>query len=438
VAARVIAQDTDSLVLADHEGTLEASWANAENLVVGSWIVAVGAMEMGVLRCTAVSIETLPLATYPRAGGDVRWFQDDKRRRLNALVQRSAILREIRSYFNNMDFIEVETPQMVPSPGLDVHLEAFEIGNRKRLSPERETSKFFPERETSKLFPERETSKLFPERETSKLFPERETSQFFPERETSKFYLHTSPEYQMKRLLVAGLPRVMQICRASRRGEQGQRHEPEFTMLEWYRAFAGSDDVMRDSECMVAQVAQAVLGQTRVVGAGGNEIDLAAPWDRMTVHQAFTQLAGVEVDDVLPDEENFFLILTETIEPKLGRNKPVFLTEWPASMASLARTFPDRPQLADRFEAFVDGMELCNGFGELVDPVEQRRRFVRDQEKRAEMGLAVYPLDERFLSALEEGMPPSGGNALGVDRLVMLLTGAKHIEDCVAFGAERL
>jgi lysyl-tRNA synthetase class 2 len=107
-------------------------------------------------------------------------------------------------------------------------------------------------------------------------------------------------------------------------------------------------------------------------------------------------------------------------------------------MASLARTFPDRPHLADRFEAFVDGMELCNGFGELVDPVEQRSRFLRDQKKRREMGLAVYPLDERFLSALEEGMPPSGGNALGVDRLVMLLTGAARIEDCVAFGAERI
>lgn len=387
VRGRVVAHDALSLLLSDHEGILRAMWAS-EGLVDGSWVRAVGVMEAGLLRCTSVVIETLPLAAYPRAGGDVRWFQDDARKRLHALVIRHAVLREMRSYFNHMEFIEVETPQMVPSPGLDVHLEAFEIGNRRR--------------------------------------------------DGVPYYLHTSPEYQMKRLLVAGLPRVMQICRASRRGELGQRHEPEFTMLEWYRAFAGSEDVMRDSELMVAQVAKAVLGQTKVLGPKGNEIDLAAPWDRMTVHQAFRQLAGVEVDDVLPDEEKFFLILTETIEPQLGRNKPVFLTEWPASMASLARTFPDRPQLADRFEAFVDGMELCNGFGELVDPVEQRSRFARDQVKRREMGLAVYPLDERFLSALEEGMPPSGGNALGVDRLVMLLTSAKHIEDCIAFGANRI
>ena len=387
VRGRVVAHDALSLLLSDHEGTLRVTCA-LEDLIDGSWVRATGVMQEGVLCCTSLVVETVPLGAYPRAGGDVRWFHDETRKRLSALIQRSAILREIRSYFNHSDFVEVETPQMVPSPGLDVHLEAFEIGNRRR--------------------------------------------------DGLAYYLHTSPEYQMKRLLVAGLPRVMQICRASRRGELGQRHEPEFTMLEWYRAFAGSEDVMRDSEEMVAQVAKAVLGQTKVTGPKGNEIDLAAPWDRMTVHQAFTQLAGIEVDDVLPDEEKFFLILTETIEPQLGRNKPVFLTEWPASMASLARTFPDRPHLADRFEAFVDGMELCNGFGELVDPVEQRSRFVRDQEKRREMGLAVYPLDERFLSALEEGMPPSGGNALGVDRLVMLLTGAARIEDCVAFGAERI
>ena len=396
VQGRVVAHDALSLLLSDHDGVLRATWAS-EGLVDGSWVRAVGVMKEGLLQCTSVVVEMLPVAAYPRAGGDVRWFQDDQRKRLSALVVRSAILREIRSYFNHMEFIEVETPQMVPSPGLDVHLEAFEIGNRRR-----------------------------------------DGVPFFPARETSKYYLHTSPEYQMKRLLVAGLPRVMQICRASRRGELGQRHEPEFTMLEWYRAFAGSDDVMRDSEVMVAQVAKAVLGHTKVLGPKGNDIDLAAPWDRMTVHQAFTQLAGVEVEDVLPDEEKFFLILTETIEPQLGRERPVFLTEWPASMASLARTFPDRPHLADRFEAFVDGMELCNGFGELVDPIEQRSRFTRDQMKRAEMGLAVYPLDERFLSALEEGMPPSGGNALGVDRLVMLLTSAKHIEDCIAFGAGRI
>lgn len=396
VRGRVVAHDALSFLLSDEEGTLRAHWP-ADALIDGSLVRAVGAMEGGTLRCTSVAVETVPVATYPRPGGDVRWFHEDERKRLRALIQRSAILREVRSYFHHADFVEVETPQMVPSPGLDVHLEAFEIGNRTRRA-----------------------------------------QGTAPAKVDSRFYLHTSPEYQMKRLLVAGLPRVMQVCRASRRGELGQRHEPEFTMLEWYRAYAGSADVMRDTEEMVAQVAARVLGGTKVRGPKGNEIELAAPWDRLTVHEAFRQLAHLHVDDVLPDEEKFFLILTETIEPQLGRSKPVFLTEWPASMASLARTFPERPHLADRFEAFVDGMELCNGFGELVDPIEQRKRFVRDQEKRREMGLAVYPLDERFLSALEEGMPPSGGNALGVDRLVMLLSGASHIEDCVAFGAERL
>ena len=387
VHARVIAHDGEALVLADHEGTLRVAW-RASELIDGSWVAATFDGDGAVLRCASIEVETVPFASYPRAGGDVRWFHDDQRKRLTALVQRCAILRAIRYYFHHLDFVEVETPQMVPSPGLDVHLEAFEIGNRKRAG--------------------------------------------------ESYFLHTSPEFQMKRLLVAGLPRIMQICRASRRGELGQRHEPEFTMLEWYRSFAGSEDVMRDTEALVAQVAVGLLGTTQIRGPKGNMIDLAAPWERMTVAQAFTNLAQVAVEDVLPDEEKFFLILTETIEPQLGRDRPVFLTEWPASMASLARTFPERPHLADRFEAFVDGMELCNGFGELIDPIEQRSRFVRDQAKRGEMGLAVYPLDERFLSSLEEGMPPSGGNALGVDRLVMLLTGAEHIEDCVAFGAERV
>lgn len=209
-------------------------------------------------------------------------------------------------------------------------------------------------------------------------------------------------------------------------------------MLEWYRAFAGSAAVMRDTEQLVAHVARTMLDGSTVIGGRGTPIDVAPPWQRMTVDRAFRTYAGVGVSEVLPDEERFFRILVDRVEPELGRMRPVFLTHWPASMASLARIDPSDPSVCDRFEAYVGGVELCNGFGELTDPVEQRRRLRADQERRLAEGKIAYPIDERFVGALEEGMPPSGGNALGFDRLVMLLLGAERVGDVMAFPAERL
>jgi lysyl-tRNA synthetase class 2 len=209
-------------------------------------------------------------------------------------------------------------------------------------------------------------------------------------------------------------------------------------MLEWYRAFEDASAVMRDTEDLVLALCRAQRGGHELPGSRG-PIDVRTPWERLTVAEAFERYAGVRLSDVLPDEEAFFRTLIERIEPELGRTHPVFVTEWPASMASLARVIPgSSPPVADRFEAFVDSLELCNGFGELTDPVEQRTRFESDREARARLGLPVYPIDERFLSALEEGMPPSGGNALGVDRLVMLLTGVRDVRDVVAFPDHRL
>lgn len=144
------------------------------------------------------------------------------------------------------------------------------------------------------------------------------------------------------------------------------------------------------------------------------------------------------MEEALRDEETYFRLLVDRIEPELGRDKPVFLTHYPASMASLARIHRDDARYAERFEAYVDGIELCNGFGELTDPIEQRARFEADQAARARGHKPVYPIDERFIAALEHGMPDSGGNALGFDRLVMLLLGAERVEDVMAFGASRL
>lgn len=297
---------------------------------------------------------------------------------LARLRKRAMILRETRRYFEDEGFLEIEAPLLVPCPGLDVHLDPIGVEGGG--------------------------------------------------------FLITSPELQMKRLLVGGADRIFSLGRVFRKDERGRLHEPEFTMLEWYRAYAGSEDVMRDTERLVERLALATLGTT-VLPDG---VDVRAPWDRLRVDDAFERYAGVSLFDVLPDEERFHLLLAERIEPHLGRARPVFLTHYPIQMASLARPHDDDPRFADRFEAYVAGVEICNGFGELTSAPVQRARHEADQQARAALGKVVPPLDERFLAALEEGMPPSGGNALGFDRVVMLLLGAERLGDVIAFPSETL
>ena len=371
--------------LSDDTGALTIRCAEVDPAIVpGAWVEATGQWrgdgvdgECRVLRA--------PHGPFPRPGGDWSAFQAEGGRLLERLRLRAQGRRAVRDYFDQRAFLEVETPSAVPSPGLDLHLDAFEVSGTR-----------------------------------------------------APRWLITSPEYQMKRLLVGGAPRIYQLARCWRRGELGSHHQPEFTMLEWYRTFAGSEAVMRDTEELVAHVARALLQGSTVIPGRGAPIDVAPPWRRMRVAEAFETFAGVTMNSVLPDEERFFRILVEAIEPRLGSEAPVFLTHWPASMASLARIHPDDPSVCDRFEAYVAGIELCNGFGELTDPVEQRQRLAADQETRRREGKPVYPIDERFLGALEEGMPPSGGNALGFDRLMMLVSGAETIGDVIAFPAERV
>jgi lysyl-tRNA synthetase class 2 len=295
---------------------------------------------------------------------------------LQILALRAAVLGAVRRFFEARDFVEVETPAIVPSPGLDVHLEAFEV-RTPRGKP--------------------------------------------------AGWLATSPEYQMKRLLSAGAERIFQLCRSYRGEEHGQHHEREFTMLEWYRADATSDDVIRDTEELVAFLAEAIDQPAP---------ELQPPWQRLTVEEALQFHANVEIDPLVRDEESFFRVWAEDVQPRLGTERPVVVTDWPSSMASLARLKPNG--MADRFEAFFRGVELCNGFGELTDAAEQRRRFANDQAQRQAAGAPVYPIDERFLEDLERGMPESGGNALGVDRLLMLLVGADSIQAVMPFPEERL
>jgi lysyl-tRNA synthetase class 2 len=301
------------------------------------------------------------------------------------LRERARLVAEVRAFFASRGFVEVQTPVLVPSPGLDLHLDAFEVTGGDRGAPR---------------------------------------------------WLATSPEYQMKRLLAEGLDRIVQIGPCFRRGEVGSRHNPEFTMVEWYRAHAGVDDVMRDTEQLVAAVTG---GQVRLEG---RRVDLRPPFERLGVCEAFQSFAGwsrqATLDAAARDEDRYFRALVDLVEPAIEKmDRGVMLVDYPATQASLARKKPGDPELAERFELYVAGVELCNGFGELVDPVEQRARLQHDQAERRARGLPVYPLDERFLDALAR-VPPSGGNALGLDRLVALACGTTRIADVVAFTADEL
>jgi lysyl-tRNA synthetase class 2 len=302
---------------------------------------------------------------------------------MKRLRERAIALAEARRFFDSRGFLEVQTPLMVPSPGLDVHLDAFEVEGGDRGAPR---------------------------------------------------WLITSPEYQMKRLLADGWTRIYQLAPCFRRGEVGAAHNPEFTMLEWYRAGAGVGDVMADTEQLVA----AVTGGR--VDAGGRVVDVQPPLERMSVCEAFARFAGFSPDETLEaaasDETRYFRAMVEAVEPALARlDRGVFLVDYPASQASLARLKPGDVGVAERFELYVAGVELCNGFGELVDAREQRERLLRDQAERARRQLPVYPIDERFLDALAR-VPPSAGNALGFDRLVSLACGEPDISSVMAFASE--
>jgi lysyl-tRNA synthetase class 2 len=261
-------------------------------------------------------------------------------------------------------------------------------------------------------------------------------------------HLHTSPEFAMKKLLVAGVPRLFQLARVFRNGERSRLHHPEFTMLEWYRAGASYCDLMADCEALLRAAA------TRYEW-DGREADPSAPWTYVSVAEAFERWVGIDLLATAPDpgtpslplltdaarptgiaphegdewEDLFFRIFLERIEPQLGIGAPTILYDYPISMAALARPKPEDPRLAERFELYLCGVELANAFGELTDAAEQRRRFARDRAaKEARYGFS-YPVDEAFLAALAHGMPESAGIALGFDRLVMLASGASRIED---------
>lgn len=334
-------------------------------------------------RCAERLVDAEVLGRFAsRRGAGVAREHDRLWRRgiAHNLLKRAQAICLAREWFEHEGFIEVDTPQRVPSPGLDLHLDAFACDSS---------------------------------------------------------YLITSPELQMKRLLAGGVPRVFQFVHCFRKGEVGRWHNPEFLMLEWYRTFAGMEEVIGDTERLVADVVRGLLGRPQIQ-AQAMAIDLTPPYERLSVCDAFARFAGTNADEVLRlarhDETMFFRLLTERVEPGLTQwGRPVFLTDYPAEQASLARLRPDDPRFCERFELYVAGQEICNGFGELVDPALNRTRFERDAQRRRRASKPLYPTDVSFLEALEDGMPPSGGNALGFDRLLTLCLGASGIADVMPF-----
>lgn len=295
-------------------------------------------------------------------------------RRRHNLEQRARIVQTIRAFFVARGYLEVETPHRIPGNAPETHIDAVPSGG---------------------------------------------------------WFLHTSPELCMKRLLAAGYERLFQICRVWRQGERGTRHVPEFTMLEWYRA--GSDYTTLMDEC---EELLRVLVPAGRLSRHGRTVDLAPPWERLTVAEAFARHCSLSLEEALA-AGRFDEIIAFEVEPRLGLAKPTFLTEYPASLAALARKKPGDPAVAERFELYIAGMELANAFSELTDVAEQRARFDRDEALRRAAGKTPYPVPEKFLRELE-AMPDAAGIALGVDRLVMLLTGAESIDEVVAFTPEEL
>lgn len=322
-------------------------------------------------------------------------FQDQK----PFLMKRMALIKAVRGFFDEQEFWEVDTPILQVCPVMDTHIHGFKTAlkgvdlNHK-----------------------------------------------------ADYYLHTSPEFAMKKLMVAGVRDLYQICHVFRNGESSPLHSAEFSMIEWYRAGADYEDIMEDCIALLRHVATA-LDITHYTHKD-HSCDPFGDWQKLSVADAFEKYANINLDAHLESaasfavaikeqwirvadddrwDDLFFRVMAEKIEPFLGVSVPCILYDYPASMASLSRRKPSDGRYAERFELYVCGVELANAFGELTDAAEQRERFTEEMDLKQKIYGERYPIDEEFLAALEHGLPDSGGIALGIDRLVMLATGARDI-----------
>jgi len=334
-----------------------------------------------------------------------QWWQPELfRARWPALQQRARLIAALRRWFWQEGFVEVDTPALQVSPGMEPHIMALATDLSEPLGG------------------------------------------------AQRLFLHSSPEFAMKKLLVAGVPRLYQIAHVWRDGERTKLHHPEFTLLEWYRA--GSDYRRLMQDCHLLLVAAAEAAGVRQLQRFQRRCDPFAPPRRLTVADAFTDYCGIDLLATTPDpaqpsrdllaaaarrlgshvgeqdswEDIFFRLMLEHIEPRLGDGIPLILYDYPVALAALSRRSRVDPRVAERFELYVCGVELANGFSELTDEDEQRRRFEQDRALKRQIYGFAFPIDEDFLAALAAGLPDCAGIALGVDRLVMLASGAETLD----------
>ena len=321
------------------------------------------------------------------------------------LEKRSHLIQQIRSFFLDRGFLEIDAPTLVRYPGQEPHLEPFVTAYRESSG------------------------------------------------RNMPLYLQTSPEFSMKKLLAAGLEKIFYLGHSFRNEPVSNLHQPEFLMLEWYRAYADYTNLMTDCEELLRCLAD-FLYQERKIFFQNEILDVSLPFERLTVKNALEKIAGIEYDSVRTSEafartarargynaveaswswdDIFFEIFLNEIEPGLGKPIPTFLTEYPDSMGALAHRMKDQPEFVERFELYVAGIELANAFTELNDPDEQLTRFLEDQAIRKKAGKEPFPIDPEFLEALRIGMPPAAGIALGVDRLLMILLNQSSIQNVFYF-----
>jgi lysyl-tRNA synthetase class 2 len=304
-----------------------------------------------------------------------QWKLEAKR---EALEMRGRVLHAARAFFLSRDYLEVETPNRIPAPLPESHIDALPA---------------------------------------------------------QPWWLHPSPELCMKRMLAAGYGRIFQISKCYRGAERGPLHLPEFTLLEWYRAGCDYVQLMEDCEDLFLYLSGAMGIGNRLMYRS-RPIELSKPWERLSVKEAFDRYGSASLERAL-ERDRFEEILALEIEPRLGNRRPTLLYDYPLAFASLARISKDNPAFAERFEIYIGGLELANGFSELTDAGEQRRRFEKENEVRLERGRMPWPMPEKFLEAISR-MPESAGIALGVDRMVMLFADAASIDDVVSFTPEEL